>query len=275
MAASLPRQILYSAYRLATKHLAPDGTSKEVFGTCFHVKSGSDLFLVTNKHNISLEYADDKYVGYQISELAVAGYFGVDQYAECFFAKQTVPFAIPENDAEDVIVFKITGVPIHFRRKRKEDEDNTVKTTTLSPINIGIEMFATDRDLERACPGDAIAFPSYPALYDTNGMRPIMRTGTIASDPQSNYQADKQEPARRIACEAHSTHGSSGSPVFSLIGQNHELVILGINSGHLTVEDARIGTIHSGLSYCFKASCIAECIDKLQPKITNEESGGG
>jgi hypothetical protein len=264
LASSLPKELLYSAYRLRARHLAPDGTSKEIFGTCFYVKAGDDIFVVTNRHNFSLKYANEKYVGYQISEMLIAGYFGIDQFAECNFADQTVSYSLPENEAEDVVVFNVTNVPFHFRRKRKDGEDKSIKTTSLAPITIGVEMLAADAALKRANPGDAIAFPSYPALYDLNGMRPIMRTGTIASDPESNYQADKQEPARRIACEAHSTNGSSGSPIFSLIGGSDELVVLGINSGHLTADDARMGTIHSGLSYCFKASCILECIEALQ-----------
>jgi hypothetical protein len=198
LSSSLPKELLYSAYRLWAKHLAPDGTSKEAFGTCFYVKADDDIFLVTNRHNFSLKYADQKYVGYQISELMIAGYFGIDQYAECNFVNQAVAYCLPENDAEDVVVFNVTNVPFHFRRKRKDGEDETTRTASLSPITIGAEMLATDADLKRANPGDRIAFPSYPALYDLNGMRPIMRTGTIASDPESNYQADKQDesPAR-------------------------------------------------------------------------------
>jgi hypothetical protein len=259
-----PKEVLYSAYRLRARHLAPNGASKEVFGTCFHVKVEDDIFLVTNKHNFSLEYADDKYVGYQIIALFIAGYFGIDQYAECDFADQTVAYASPSNDAEDVVVFDMTNIPFQFRRKRRPGEDPATKTTSIAPITIGIDMLATDADLKRANPGNTIAFPSYPALYDLNGVRPIMRTGTIASDPESDYQTDTQAPARRIVCEAHSTSGSSGSPIFSIVGDRNELILLGINSGHLTAEDARMGTFHSGLSYCFKASCIVECIDKLR-----------
>jgi hypothetical protein len=213
-------------------------------------------------------YADRKYVGYQIIGLFISGYFGIGQYAECNFASQTVAYAVPENDTEDVVVLELTNIPFQFRRKRKPGEDPATKTTSLTPISIGIDMLATDADLKGLNPGDTIAFPSYPALFDLNGMRPIMRTGSIASDPENDYQTSDQAPARRIACEAHSTSGSSGSPIFSIVGYKNEIVLLGINSGHLAAEDARMGTFHSGLSYCFKATCILECIEKLRSTKT-------
>jgi hypothetical protein len=193
----------------------------------------------------------------------ISGYFGIDQYAECDFGGSTLAYAIPANEAEDVVVMDATKVPFQFRRKRKAGEDPTVKTSTLSPICIRADMMATVGDLTNLKPGDGIAFPSYPAHYDLSGSRPIMRTGSIASDPVSDYQTLGQAPARRIACEAHSTQGSSGGPVFSVL-QNSELVVIGINAGHLTGDEPKIGTIHSGLSYCFKSVCILEAIEYLR-----------
>jgi hypothetical protein len=86
-----------------------------------------------------------------------------------------------------------------------------------------------------------------------------MRGGIVSSDPESNYQTDGQEAARRVLFQAHSVGGASGGPVYALMDGMG--VLLGVNAGHLTGNEPKIGTIHSGFSYCFKAVCIREVID--------------
>jgi hypothetical protein len=136
-------------------------------------------------------------------------------------------------------------------------------------------MLGGDRDYQRINPGDDVAFPTYPELYDLNGARPILRKGTVASDPINNYEAAGQQSGRRIAYEAHSTKGSSGSPVFAIVNaaeagtpSKPEVVLIGINTGHLVGEDPRIGAIHAGLSYAYKAPCIYESIVQIQRERT-------
>jgi hypothetical protein len=239
--ASLPKDILYSAYRFSADHLAPNGEPKHIFGTCFYVRAGAETFLVTNKHNFDLSHSHRKYIGYRISGMTIVGSFGIGQYAECDFAEQTVYFALPANNEEDIVAFNLTDIPFRFKRKRKPGEDPKTVTTSLSPLAIDIDMLATEQDLRELNPGDGIAFPSYPELFDINGIRPVMRTGTIASDPENDYQSRQQEPGRRIAYEAQSTQGSSGSPVFA-ITEASQLVLIGINSGHLLRQPALCAT---------------------------------
>ena len=260
---SLPRDILYSAYRLSMLHAAPDGSSKTTHGTCFFVKADSDLYVITNKHNLFIAYADEKYIGYKLDGIMISGYFGIDQYAECDWRGQTISFAVPDNNEEDVVVVRATGISFRFMRKRLLGEDTSIKTTSLNPINIESLLLGNDEDMRQLNPGDPIAFPSYPELFDQNGVRPIMRIGSIASDPVNDYQSIGQPPARRVVFEAHSTEGSSGGPVFALKNTG-ELVLLGVNAGHLTANEPKIGTIHAGLSFCFKAACILEAIKKLK-----------
>ena len=226
------------------------------------MKLGERLFVVTNKHNFFLSFAHQKYIGYKLDGIRIVGYFGLERYAECDFVGQSISFATPENNAEDLVVFEVTNVPFRFVRERAVNEDASIKTTQLSPINIDITMLATDDDLKALNPGDPIAFPSYPELFDANGIRPLMRSGTIASDPMSDYRSIDQEPARRIVFESHSTQGSSGGPVFSM--KQSEVVLLGINAGHLTANETKLGPIHSGFSYCFKANCILDAIGRIQ-----------
>jgi hypothetical protein len=267
---SLSRDHLYSAYRLITKHQTSTGETKEISGTCFHVKDGEQLYLVTNRHNIELSHKDKKYSGYKISAISIVGYFGRNTFAQIHAVSQNFNYAWSFNsvDNEDVIVLSVTGLKFLIT-------GNQSKPSQLSPINIDIKMLANQADLEKLDLCDLIAFPGYPAEYDMNGERPIMRVGTIASDPSNDYKARGMAPGRRIAYEAHSTHGSSGSPVFALekglkltnglTGLYHrESMLIGINSGHIVGADERIGQIHAGLSYCYKSVSILECIDRLK-----------
>lgn len=263
MTAPIPKELLYTAYRFFGVHLAPNGKSKQISGTCFYVRAGAETFLITNRHNFELSHSHPKYVGYQLTGLAVAGYFGLDQFAHCDFEKQTFYLAVPNNSIEDVIVFDLTDVSFRFLRKRRPGEDPATVTTSLSPIAIDIEMLANEQDYKELSPGAAVAFPGYPEMFDQNGIRPILRTGSIASDPDNDYRAQEQEAGRRVAYQAHSTEGSSGSPVFATTHAGQR-VLVGINSGHLTADEPKIGKIHSGLSYCFKSACISEAIEKLQ-----------
>jgi hypothetical protein len=263
---------LYAAYRLRAGHVGADGSKRDVFGTCFYVRAGADIFLVSNRHLLFLAWAHEKYAGFRPDSLAIGGYFGVDQYAECDFAGQQLRFGVPLNETEDVVAVRMTGVHFAFRRRRKPGEDPGVRTAGLSPIALGIEMLAEAGDFDRLNPGDMVAFPSYPELYDHNGARPILRTGTIASDPLSDYGAKGLPPGRRLAYDAHSTQGSSGSPVFAVIdsgktgmpANDREAIVVGINAGHLVGDEPRIGTIHAGLSFAYKSACILEAINNLR-----------
>lgn len=267
----LSKKLLYSAYRLSTRHYGPDGSSKIVHGTCFHVGSGERLFLITNRHNAELSYKDQKYVGYKWDGMQVDGYCNDDEYFEFSFAGHTIHFAVPRNPAEDVFVLELPKAPIQFRRRKKSGEATDKKTETFEPVILGIEMLATDEDMKQLSPGSQVLFPSYSAHYDKSSERPVMRGGIVSSDPESNYQTEDQEPARRVLFQAQSAEGASGGPVYALMG--NEGVLLGINAGHLTGSEPKIGTIHSGFSYCFKAACIREAIDAIISEKNKDGTG--
>lgn len=50
----LDKRLLYSAYRIVTVHAGPDGSTKIVHGTCFHINVHNRFFLATNRHNVEL-----------------------------------------------------------------------------------------------------------------------------------------------------------------------------------------------------------------------------
>ncbi|HKY09347.1 MAG TPA: hypothetical protein VJQ55_13935 [Candidatus Binatia bacterium] len=217
--------------------------------------------MVTNRHNVELSYKDQKYVGYKIQGMEVAGYCNGDDFFEFSFIGHTMHFGVPSNPAEDVFVIELPKAPIQFRRRKRQGENSGTKTEKMNPFMVGIDMLANDEDMKKLSAGSQVFLPSYSAHYDKSSERPVMRGGIVSSDPESNYQTDQQEPARRVLFQAHSAEGASGGPVYALM--DNAAVLLGINAGHLIGSEPKIGTIHSGFSYCFKATCIREAIDGI------------
>ena len=135
---------------------------------------------------------------------------------------------------------------------------------------LGHGLVATNSDLNdeiNVC--DFVAFPGYPDWHDKKQRRPILRTGTLSSDPRYDYHdPDGNYIGQCIAYEAFSSAGSSGSPVFALqIGLKpgvgitfsgyRPLKLVGINAGHLPAKD----NSHSGISIMYKSSAILDIID--------------
>ena len=201
----------------------------------------------------------------------MAGYFNVDEYLRVSFDGHEIHFAQPTNEAEDVFVFEVPQGQLRFARRKKIGEDKGPVATSFAPVMLEMTMLAKDEDLKRISAGTSILLPSYSEHYDRSSDRPIMRAGIVSSDPESNYQAAGDEPARRILYQAHSAEGASGGPVFAL--HNNEGMLVGVNGGHLTGREQKIGTIHSGFSFCFKAVCVQECIEaifKERPNLDTE-----
>jgi hypothetical protein len=112
-------------------------------------------------------------------------------------------------------------------------------------------------------PCEFAAFPGYPIGSDLLSDRPIVRLGTIASDPRTDYSHLTSYLGRRIAYEALSSAGSSGSPVIApqrgfragaglTTTAFREGKVIGINAGHIHGANAQ----HSGISYFIKSEAI-------------------
>ena len=125
------------------------------------------------------------------------------------------------------------------------------------------------------CVGDFVSFPGFPEWFDKTNYRPILRSGTLSSDPRYSYKGTGNLPSGDLmAYEAFSYGGSSGSPVFALqkgfrinakaSNNFRDLHLIGINCGHLKIENSEIRSevgLHSGISYFLKAPII---IDELK-----------
>jgi DNA-binding CsgD family transcriptional regulator len=139
-------------------------------------------------------------------------------------------------------------------------------------------------------PGEFVAFPGYPMWYDRLQIRPVMRSGLIASDPQTNYRSDSGGPTKvdgnhQVLFDAFSTKGSSGSPVyvaqrgmpptdipfpFMIGGQAmqlklaypnyHRSFLIGINATHYNDTGIPRPNEHAGLSRMHKLSAIMDIL---------------
>jgi hypothetical protein len=253
----LNNTFLYSAYRIETSFVNDKTGKKEQFtGTCFFIRSqNNEMLLITNRHCIDISFKDKygKYTDYKIERVKIIGknenpQTGLPNLTDEFFLLN-VKTILPLNDKDDIVCLKSLKI------LNPKGGDVTIR------FFIPYDFLADEKMLnEKLCICDFVAFPGYPAWYDKLNQSPILRTGSIASDPRFNY--------------SFSFGGSSGSPVFAIqkgfeAGQGiradegfyREVMLIGINAGHLNDENT-LGRPHSGISYFYKSSVILELVNR-------------
>ncbi|WP_448570067.1 hypothetical protein [Thalassotalea ganghwensis] len=260
----LNNEYLYSAFKIEVEFADDIGNVKSASGTGFFVKNSKDeLCLVTNRHVLDINYKN-------IS--------GKD------YSKYTLYTVVVKGKGRDAT----TGNPdidvaLHIAMPNLKFDSNINNDIAclISPqicaqnsINPTIDYFlpksilATTQQFQsnlHVC--DFLAFPGYPPWHDVAKIRPILRTGTISSDPRYNYQYKQSVLGDCTAYEAFSFGGSSGSPVFAIqkgpkpgpgisFPGYRELLLVGINAGHLRTNKDE----HSGISYFYKSYAILSLI---------------
>ena len=261
----LDNRYLYSAYRITTEFTSEFNEPTAGHGTGFWVMNNhSQLALVTNRHVVDPEYADLKNRGYQLKRLVVSGKYNV------------TPSELPDIN----VIFEVVVPNVHYSEVYQNDiaciVDPQVKVDIGSPTAkidffIPINLLATAKDYgSQFSVCDFVAFPGFPEWYDKLQQRPILRSGTIASDPRYDYSDVPEYKGECVAYEAFSYGGSSGSPVFAVqkgpkpgpgisFPGFRELKLLGINAGHLNVGSSN--QQHSGISYLYKSSAILDILE--------------
>lgn len=266
----LDNSFLYSALKLNSHFERKSTAEKEnVSGTGFFVLNrDKQLCLVTNRHMLDIGYEKEpgKYAGFSLSHVEIYG----------FLADPSSKQAIPKT--RSCAVLRSENNSIKFSSDYKNDVAVVINPQVLTPAGQGFNAdYFVDRELiadsawidTKLTVCDFVAFPGFPPWHDKAEQRPIFRTGTISSDPRSNYSYTGQPEGQKIAYEAFSFGGSSGSPVFATqkglqpgegirFDGYREAKLIGINAGHL---DHKYGQ-HSGISYFFKSSVILELIEK-------------
>jgi hypothetical protein len=254
MYAPPPRQLLYLAYRLEVEFVDSIGTNKTGTGTAFLLAAGNCPILVTNRHVVDLDYTapDLRYRDFRLAKLVLHGR-SADDSRYSVELNPSQPFLYHRAKENDVACL----IDFHARKLPHEN-------FKLYHHNV-IEGLATAEEFTKTIwPGDQVFFAGYPSgVHDQLDQRPILRAGIIASDPKYNYSTSERYEGERVAYEAMSTLGASGSPVYAPargICGIHEYVrrdmIVGINAGHI---GANFGS-HSGMSYFIKSTVIREIL---------------
>ena len=243
-------------------------TSKGISGTAFFVKNAKgEICLLTNRHVVDLDYKQKtaKYKNFKLTRVVV------------YNKEKNKITGLPTEENKLIIVnhkdFIYSNIENDVACLRNIQ---VIEASGKRPLAINYwiayDFIANKVRLEEKltiC--DFVAFPGYPDWYDRKNNLPILRTGTIASDPRFDYSYDGNDNGKVIAYEAFSFGGSSGSPVFAIEkgiivgdglsgGGHREVMLIGINAGHLPIDG--VVNSHSGISYFYKSTTILELIDK-------------
>jgi hypothetical protein len=258
MYAPPPRDFLYLAYRLDVEFSDGLGTTKQGNGTGFMLAADNVPILVTNRHVVDLDYSSKtaKYKDFRLSRLVLNGRSSTDERYAIDLDVST-PFAFPEAREDDVAcLINFSGrVPQGFSLYH----------------HAGLDSLATQAEFDGLIwPGDQVYFAGYPSVHDKLDHRPILRAGIIASDPRYNYSVSGQFEGNRVAYEAMSTPGASGSPVYApargISGIHAHVrrdILVGINAGHV---DTGPGS-HSGMSFFVKATVLRRLLNSAGIKV--------
>ncbi len=250
----LPRSFLYTAFRISVDW-SDFGNSKKTAGTGFIVIDGAGRkFLVTNRHVVDPGFADPRRSHLNLASIRLGGFIS-DSYLPFGADIDVIGMKYARSDLEDVAI-------VEFSKLRHD-------LPAVKVQNIPRLMFASDADLSELMLAETVYFPGYPAWNNSGDGRPIMRRGTIASDPMHDYGGGSLNiNGRVIAYEGFSFSGSSGSPIFlppfgvTLDGRSggnfRPPKLLGVNAGHLTSNDTYKS--HTGISYFYRSTVVDEIL---------------
>jgi Trypsin-like peptidase domain len=240
-----------------------DGSFKIISGTCFYVRSQKNMFVVTNRHIIDYSYYIDNSANYYLYDVIIHG----RKYSN--FDKKNF----------DVFVSNIGLVRSDVEMSDNHDEDVAVFMVPNDDDIVAVDVgdFATADDFASSSPGDPVVMYGYSKLANVENPSPIARSGIFASDPAFDYRIQGQLAARRIAVEAMSTQGMSGSPVIAFqrgmkdaAGRKSDdyrrMFLAGVNVGHYHDDDQKIGSIHSQIGICIRSTVILELMNQVQEK---------
>lgn len=236
---------LYVAKKLLLSFEGENGElPREASGTAFTaVTAKGTALLVTNKHVIDgsiLRDHDSKFSKHRLKSLSVLSWRSPDDQAPSELNDCICQFKY--SDTDDLVLIKI--------------ERMSIPKVQSTPPGLGTGLgvgFMIDRGrYDKIHIGDVVAFPGYPAGHGEDN-RPLMRIGSIASDPARGYRYKGRGGPNCVAYEASSWGGSSGSPVFlfhrpGLMGQFEGLSMIGVNAGHVRIREEGGGYAHSNLA---------------------------
>lgn len=253
-----PRDLIYAACQIGVQFETPWGEVHDAStGTGFVVTDKQDRpWVVTNRHVLEPNFRGDqpKYAGFKLCAVKLFGRRADGSVFDYVIDPSKGRILFHDNVETDVALL-----------------EPWVTSTNGDDLNQLGRYFTLDQLADDAYfqdelyPVDVVCTPGYPDPHDKLSRRPIMRTGTIASDPRYNYTWDKTARGDVVAYDGFSLPGASGSPVFAL-GRGASSVkqdsragrVVGVNAGHIN----NIGG-HTGISWFYKATVIPEILRKV------------
>lgn len=242
-----------------THHYLADGIECEPhYGTGFLVEfptGDGRLGLVTNRHLADLTFREDEpeNEGTVLKSALVQWWQSknlrcehtITQPEPLYHPDPLIDVAIipivPKNDAPPIAVAEYFGDLAKFIATNSSIE------ITLEHAISWANLLECEMLWPQLEPGVLVAFPGYPLWYDRLQIRPVMRSGLIASDPQTDYRSGEGDPTRKdsshqVLFDAFSTNGSSGSPVFASQRGMPPIKFLVPNGGGRTAVESEFGT---------------------------------
>ncbi|MCX4097387.1 S1 family peptidase [Nocardia sp. alder85J] len=291
MSTGFGNSALYAACRVnATHFYEPGNQTSRGTGTGFLVgmESSGHAALVTNRHIVDLPWAKPSYDGAQITELIVDAWYGPEP-EKMVLTLDFTKISYHPDDSVDIAAIDVSEAvtKVDFPSISHVEIDPAENAAAVElHYNIPQSLLATEEHFDSQIEvGEMTFLPGYPEWYDKKGGRPILRTGTIVSDPRHDYRRLEGEPTRtdgnyQMLFDAFSTSGNSGSPVFvgqrginvgpglSYDGAYRPPLVIGINAGHYDSKfedpDGMWRMHHAGLSRMYKSTAIAELLKALQ-----------
>jgi hypothetical protein len=294
---------LYSACRLTLTHYYEpnDYTPKPLFGTGFLVEfpePDNRLGLITNRHLVDIPWAKPEREGTTIKSIKVEMWQS-RSLRIAFMISDPKPKPLYHDDESiDIAVIPFIPemdptIPGALYDKIENVFPDLETDTLMFHHGLSWQYLLTCEELwPQLEAGEFVSFPGYPMWYDRLQTRPVLRSGVIASDPQTNYRFHEGEPTntdgnQQVLFDAFSTNGNSGSPVF--VAQRgippfplqiktgpddssprtaaqlafsgyHRSFLIGINAGHFNDLDSDWPDDHAGLSRMHKLSAIMEIL---------------
>ena len=292
---------LYSACRLTlTHHYEPGDTYPEYFGTGFLVEfpaPDNRLGLVTNRHLVDIPWAKPEREGTTLKSIKLQWWQSAKLRLERTI-KEPKPL-FHDDPSIDVAVIPVVfdpDDPMTFGALYDDIENiDTKPDVDGMTFNHGLSwphLLMCEKLWPQLEPGEFVTFPGYPVWYDRLQTRPVLRSGVIASDPQTNYRFREGEPTNtdgnhQVLFDAFSTNGNSGSPVFVAqrgtapvnimlkasesdtsprqagelkFSNYHRSFLIGINAGHFNDLDSKRPNDHAGLSRMHKLSVVMDIL---------------
>jgi hypothetical protein len=147
------------------------GNEKEGLGTGFFLKTpDSKVHLVSNRHVFDAGYSDPRKKGWVLKRIKIAGYCeGTFEPFLIWFSPKNL--LAPKNEFEDVASVDVSIVDI----------DGHLPSHVTS---LNFAYFAKSKDYPAVSISDIVAFP----VYHGSSLQPVMRTGWIASDPNTDFR---------------------------------------------------------------------------------------